>query len=37
MIAGFGLGAQQYVELQTLVPEAWSFGARSAPAILTVA
>jgi hypothetical protein len=37
MIAGFDLDAQQYVELQTFVPEAWSFRAHSAPAILTVA
>lgn len=37
MIAGFGLGAQQYAQLQTLVPAAWSFHAHLAPAILTVA
>jgi hypothetical protein len=37
MIAGFSLDGQQSVELQTLVPGAWSFGAHSAPAILTVA
>jgi hypothetical protein len=37
MIAGFDLGAQQYVELQTLVLAAWSFRAHPAPAILTVA
>ena len=37
MIAGFCLDAQQYVELQTFVPTAWSFHAHLAPAILTAA
>jgi hypothetical protein len=35
MIAGFSLDRQQYVELQTFVPEAWSFRTHSAHAILT--
>jgi hypothetical protein len=36
MIAGFCIDIQQYVELQTLVPKAWSFDAHLAQAILTV-